>query len=258
MKLDIAKLSAEGTKHGSVVFLHGAWSWNWYWKPFFMPYFAAKGYDCAALSLRGHGESEGLADIHSFSIGDYVRDLREAVSQLDNPLIVGHSMGGLITQAYLTHYPARGAVLLAAAPPKPDYGSLLKMLRTQPAAMLRAMLQRKMPYSLDDKETLRRQMFSREPDDTSMDQYLKNIQPESARAVSSMLTRGVKDYPKVKSPLLILGAGRDNLIPPASVAITGRAYNLTPIMFDEMSHMMMLETRWQDVADAIIRFDTSL
>ncbi|GLR66724.1 alpha/beta hydrolase [Acidocella aquatica] len=247
MKLEIAHLPAEGARRGCVVFLHGAWCWNWYWKPYFLPYFASRGYDSTAFSLRGHGGSEGRAQLNAFSIADYVRDLRAVVETLENPLIVGHSMGGFITQAYLTQHTARGAVLLASTPPKTAFTPLLKTLLTgltSPAT--------------GDLGMLRRQMFSRGPDDRSMDAYLHNIQAESLRAAGSIMLRGIKHPERIKTPLLVIGAGQDHLVPPPAVALTARTYRTQPVMFDEMSHMLMLEPRWQDVADTIIGFETSL
>jgi pimeloyl-ACP methyl ester carboxylesterase len=247
MKLEVAHSLAEGTKRGSVVFLHGAWCWNWYWKPYFLPYFAAQGYECAAPSLRGHGGSEGHAQLNSFSIADYVRDLRAVVETLENPLIVGHSMGGFITQAYLTRYPARGAVLLASTPPKTAF-----------APLFRSLLTGLKPPPTGDLEMLRQQMFSRGPDDRSMDAYLHNIQAESLRAAGSIMLRGIKNPERIKTPLLVIGAGQDQLVPPHAVALTARTYHTQAVVFDEMSHMLMLEPRWQDVADTIISFETSL
>lgn len=258
MKLEVAHLPAEGPKRGSIVFLHGAWCWNWYWKPYFLPYFASQGYESVAFSLRGHGGSEGHALINTFSIRDYVRDLRAVVSTLDTPLIVGHSMGGFVTQAYLTRHAARGAVLLASAAPKPVFFQLFKTMLSQPFSVIRSGLMQNGPSGNDDHDMLRRQMFSREPDDRSMDKYLGNIQAESYRAVTSLLTRGIRQPAAIKTPLLVIGAGRDRMVDPEAVALTARVYRTQAVMFDEMSHMLMLEPRWKDVADEIIRFDASL
>lgn len=258
MNLEIAHMPASGTKHGTVVFLHGAGSWNWYWKPYFLPYFAAQGYDAVALSLRGHGKSEGRTRINEFTISDYVRDLRSVVTQYDHPLIVGHSMGGFVTQLYLTKYEARGAVLLAAAPPKPNYLTLAKVIVTQSVNLIKLSLSGVATGIGTDADVLRWQMFSRRADDRSMDQYLPNVQVESMKAISKLLTAPIKKAPQIKTPLLVLGAGRDQLIPPSSVATTGKIYGKKPVMFGEMSHMMMLEPGWQSVADHIIGFERGL
>ncbi len=259
MKLEIDHLPAEGNKRGTFVLLHGAWCANWYWRPHFLPYFASQGFETIAFSLRGHGASEGVAQINSFSIGDYVRDLQSITDALENPLIIGHSMGGFITQAYLARqHKARAAVLLASAAPRPIFTHLVKLMAAQPMNIIRAGFAQSVPSASSNADTLRRTMFSREPDDRSMDLYLGNIQAESYRAIASMLTRGIPKPSSIKTPLLVIGAGRDRLVPPDAVALTARIYGTKPVMFDEMSHMLMLEPRWQDVADAIIRFDASL
>ncbi|HQT65276.1 MAG TPA: alpha/beta fold hydrolase [Acidocella sp.] len=258
MKLDIITQQARGTKRGTVLFLHGAWCWHWYWQPFFMPYFARHGYDAVAFSLRGHGASEGHAMINSFSIGDYVRDLKSVVETLDNPLIIGHSMGGFVTQAYLAKQSARGAVLLASASPKPIFAQLFKNFLSQPFSAIRAGINQTVATSSSELDNLRYQMFSRGPEDRSMDQYLSNIQAESYRAVASMMTRGIRDTAQITTPIFVLGAGHDHLVPPDAVAVTAKTYKTEPVMFPEMSHMMMLEPRWRDVADSIIKFETTL
>ena len=102
MRLEIDTAPALGERRGTFVLLHGAWCWNWYYKPFFVPYFAAQGFDVVAFSLRGHGGSEGRERLNAFSIDDYVEDLRGVVATVERPVVVGHSMGGFVLQTYLT------------------------------------------------------------------------------------------------------------------------------------------------------------
>jgi pimeloyl-ACP methyl ester carboxylesterase len=254
VKLEIAFAPALGTRRGSFVLLHGAWCWNWYYKPFFLPYFAAQGFDVVAFSLRGHGDSEGHEQLNGFSIDDYVADLRRVVATVERPVVVGHSMGGFVLQTYLTQAALRGAVLLASAPPRPMPGLAVRSLFAQPLNLLRAA--RQGPKFRRD--MLRQKMFSRGPEDQSMDAHLANVQPESTRVAASMLTRRIADPTAIATPIQVIGAGRDQLVPPQAVALTARAYRTQPVMFDTMSHMLMLEPHWRDVADTILRFEASL
>jgi non-heme chloroperoxidase len=259
MKLDVLFHPAAGARRGGILFLHGAWCWNWYWATHFLPYFAAQGYDGIAPSLRGHGASEGLADINHFSIGDYVQDLFETVQEFRPDVIVGHSMGGFIVQAYFARYPAKAgggpqAVLLAAAAPRPQYGQLLKMAMSQPLNLIRAGLQKTVPSGTANLDQLRESMFSRGPEDKSMDHYLGNIQAESYRAIASMVGQGLRARAVFPRRPMVIGAGRDQLVPPASVYATATYYKTRPVIFREMSHMLMLEPGWQEVADEIITY----
>jgi pimeloyl-ACP methyl ester carboxylesterase len=149
-------------------------------------------------------------------------------------------------------------VLLASASPRPVFAQLFRNFLSQPFSMIKAGVTHGVATVAGDLDNLRYQMFSRGADDRSMDQYLEFVQAESYRAVASMLTRGIRDHAKITTPLLVLGAGRDHLVPPDAVAATAEAYKTMPVIYDEMSHMMMLEPRWREVADEIIKFEISL
>ena len=254
VKLEIDTEPARGKRRGTLVLLHGAWCWNWYFKPFFLPYFAAQGFDVVAFSLRGHGGSEGHEHLNGFSIDDYVEDLRSVVATVERPVVVGHSMGGFVLQTYLTQASLRGAVLLASAPPRPMPGLAVKSLLAQPLHLFRAV--RQGPEF--NRDILRQKMFSRGPEDKSMDAHLAHVQPESTRVAASMLTRRIAHPETIGTPIQVIGAGRDQMVPPQAVALTARAYRTEPVMFDTMSHMLMLEPHWRDVADTILRFEASL
>src|SRR5690242_6388280 len=84
---------------------HGAWCWeNW------LTDAAEAGYPSFAVSLRGHGGSDGR--LRTSRLGHYVDDVIAAAAALPAPpVIVGHSMGGLVVQQVLARYAARAAVL---------------------------------------------------------------------------------------------------------------------------------------------------
>lgn len=87
------------------------------WADTFMPFLADAGYPCYAVSLRGHGGSHGRGQIDWHSIADYVDDVTMAIDWLEQePVLVGHSMGGFIVQKYLEHHTAPAAVLLCSVP----------------------------------------------------------------------------------------------------------------------------------------------
>src|SRR5262245_23168354 len=82
MKLEIITKRPERITHPSpVLFVHGAWHGAWCWE-YFLPYFVEHGYEVHALSLRGHGQSEGRDKIRWFSIHDYVDDVDQIVKSL--------------------------------------------------------------------------------------------------------------------------------------------------------------------------------
>ena len=54
---------------------------------------------------------------------------------------------------------------------------------------------------------------------------------------------------KVKTPILVLGASKDTVFSPAEVKATARAYNTTADIFNDMAHDMMLDPKWESVAE---------
>ena len=55
-RLEVRKrLPATRSRKPPLLFVHGGYCDAWFWEPYFLPWFAARGYAAYALSLRGHG-----------------------------------------------------------------------------------------------------------------------------------------------------------------------------------------------------------
>ena len=114
----LTHLPPAGPHRTPLLFVHGAYSGAWCWEEHFLPYFAARGHPAYALSLRGHGASAGRESLALASISDYVEDVAHAVRRFQTPpVLVGHSMGGLVVQRYLERHDVPAAVLMASVPP---------------------------------------------------------------------------------------------------------------------------------------------
>jgi pimeloyl-ACP methyl ester carboxylesterase len=124
-----------------ILFVHGAWHGAWCWDEHFLSYFAEQGYPSYALSVRGHGLSEKQGKLNSFKISDFVSDLAQVAVQLPSPpVLVGHSMGGLVVQKYLEKHFAPAAVLLASLPTGGLARSATRMAINHPWLFLKATL----------------------------------------------------------------------------------------------------------------------
>lgn len=95
-----------------VVLTHGAGMDHHAFDPQVPPLIRA-GYRVITWDLRGHGDSL-LARPVRFTAADALADL-EALREelhLDSPVLVGHSLGGGLSQAFVRAYPARAAGLV--------------------------------------------------------------------------------------------------------------------------------------------------
>ena len=254
MELEIISRTPKGvSRKVPILFIHGAWHGAWCWEKYFMPYFAENGYSSHALSLRGHGDSERPAHFRWMRIADYVEDVARVVDQLpEKPVMIGHSMGGLVVQKYLEEHTAPAAVLLASVPVKGVFRTTLRIALRHPLAFLKANLTWSL-YPIIGKPKLTREAFFSEdilPD--TLDEYFSLIQDESYLAFLDMMLFKLPNPEKVSTDLLITGAENDRIFLPEEIQATAAAYDKKPEIFKGMAHDMMLEDGWQTVADRIL------
>lgn len=235
-----------------LVFVHGAYVGAWCWGRHFLPFFAERGFTAIAPSLRGHGASEGV--LQHAGIEDYVADLAAVVAELDEPpVLVGHSMGGLVIQRYLERRGARAVVLMASVPPSGLMMSSLRLMAGDPALFAQlGMMQTIGPGSVDV-DIARRAVFSKSLPAAELEEYSRLMQPESHRALLEMSTTGLpRPWRVPDTPMLVLGAGEDALFSESEVEQTARAYGAECHIEPGMAHAMMLEPGWQAVAERLL------
>jgi len=101
-----------------VVMIHGAFCGGWAFDKF-RGAFEDEGYRATAPTLRYHdcGKNPPNA-LGTTSILDYAQDLEKELRALDDvPVLIGHSMGGLLAQILATRVKVRALVLLAPSAP---------------------------------------------------------------------------------------------------------------------------------------------
>ncbi len=256
MQLEILTQEPQGPARPTpLLFVHGAWHGAWCWAEYFLPYFARHGYASFALSLRGHGASEGRARLRRTRIADYVRDVAQVASQLPKPpVLIGHSMGGLIVQKYLEQHAAPAAVLLAPVPVRGVVKTTLRMAMHHPLLFLKANLTLSLYPIIGTPQLARQAFFSADMATESLERYFSRLQDESYLAFLGMLILELPRPKKVTAPLLVLGAADDTIFYPGEIEATARAYHTQAEIFPGMAHDMMLEAGWKAVAERILHW----
>ncbi|PTQ89496.1 alpha/beta hydrolase [Agitococcus lubricus] len=104
----------------TIFMIHGMWGSAWYWQNY-QRYLEAKGYHCIATTLRYHDVDPTQAphpELGSLSLDDYLNDLEQEILALGvKPIIMGHSMGGLLAQLLASRGLAKAVVLITPASP---------------------------------------------------------------------------------------------------------------------------------------------
>lgn len=243
-------VAASGDTH-PLLFVHGAGCNAAVWQDS-LQWFAGEGIPARAVSLRGHGKSEGIERLDDFGIMDYVEDVRQTASAMERPpVLVGHSMGGLVVQKVLEWWQGPGAILLASVPVGGMARDGLRMYARWPGHFTLALVRRSMLEIYRTDESTRWLLFSESSDPALVTEARRLLGEESWRAVVDMSLR-VRPVPKnVSSPILVLGASEDKMVSPASNRRTAASYRTGIRIFDECGHMMMLEKPWPLIAETI-------
>lgn len=253
MQLEIIERTPASRTHPTpILCVHGMWHAAWCWDEHFLPYFADHGYAAYAVSLRGHGGSAGHERLRWHSLADYLADLDQAVQQMDRPpILIGHSLGGLLARRYLARHTLPAAVLLAAVPSHGALPATWRVFRRHPLRVLHASLTLNLLRLVDHPAVVRDLFYSAALPEDRLQAYAARVQNESFRAFVEMLAPAWR-RPRLTTPLLALGAANDALIAPSEVAATARTGGVTVGMFPDMAHSMILEPDWRAVADRIL------
>ncbi len=237
-----------------LLFVHGAWHGAWCWEENFLPYFAEQGYHSHALDLRGHGKSDGRESLRWTRISHYVSDVGQVVERFEEPpILIGHSMGGLVVQKYLESDPKiPAAVLLASVPPGGVIRTTLSIAMRHPVEFLKANATMKLYPLVGTPNLTREAFFSQDMHETKVRTYHQRIQNESYGAFLDMMFFNLPKPKRVKTPVLVLGAANDTIFSQNEVKASAQAYRTEAEIFDDMAHDMMLEAGWQSVADRIL------
>lgn len=252
MKLEtVHRRAANDSGKTPILFVHGANHGAWCWE-YWADWFADRGRDVTALSLRGHGESEGREAIHSFELNDYCDDLLKTAREFGRrPIVVGHSMGGAVTQLAIAANPAlfSAAVLLASLPHnslRPR--ELLSLLLNFPH--LRSMKRLSRGETLSPQEVLALSFFERRISLEQAKRYALLLQPESRHAVRELAAFRA---PPVASalPMLVLGSSRDRFFGRAALQRTALHYGADLEIRDEGCHDLMVDQDWPVFAEKL-------
>lgn len=218
---------------------HGAWCFAEHW----LPAAAQQGFPAYALSLRGHGGSGGGRRLGRTLMRDYVHDVLQVIASLPQPpVLIGHSMGALVSQLVADRYQPHGLVLLTPAPLGGSAAILAGRAHDRPLDALQVLVGGTLP--------LRGRDLFTGLDRTGAAKYVDRLGREAPLVQYQLLIP--RRIGPVRAPVLVMGVRGDRVIPRWAVADTARAYGVEPVWFDRIGHDLMLDEGWSRPLDAML------
>src|ERR1043166_2318999 len=213
-----------------------------------MSVLARRGYYCCAPDLRGHGDTPSPGPLGKISVHDYADDVARIAQSLGAPVIIGHSMGGLIAQLVATRGLARGIVLLAPAPPRGIPVLSLRLAIAQMRYMPAILSSRAVQPGRSDLRTL---VVNRVPE-AEREVVLDMFVPDSGRAGREMSLLGVP-VPRqaVDVPVLVISGDEDRFIPLSRSRRVADRYQAQLRVAPGRGHMLLIEPGFEEICDWI-------
>lgn len=247
-------------KRPPVVMIHGGFCGPWSFEGFAQK-FEADGYTVQCPALRFHDLATPPQALGTTGLADYVADLEERLNALDEPpILVGHSLGGLLAQMLAARKNVRAAVLLAPSAPWGVPPSTLFEIAAAQAMLLQVGFWNQI--LLPDSDVAGRHSLDRYPP-AERDNIYGRLVPESGRAMFQTMHWGLDmsrasevDARKVSCPLLVLAGSDDRINPPGTVERVAALYKnrATYEKISGMSHWLIGEPGWEKVAERTLNW----
>ncbi len=247
----------------TILFITGAFVSHHGWSEW-QKYFEAKGYktvapawphkDGTAAELRAiHPNNRALADLTLKQLVDHYAAI--AASLPEKPIIIGHSLGGLVTQILLNRGFAAGAIAIHPVPPQGVIPYEFSFLKAGWKSLgLFTSMKKTYLMSFSDWQYAFTNGMNLEDQKAA---YEANTIPESKRVARGGLTSAAKvDFNKPHEPLLIVAGGKDNIIP---ASLNTRNFNRYPKIgsvteykeFSDNNHFVVGLPEWKKVASYV-------
>ncbi|MFC1720698.1 alpha/beta hydrolase [Patescibacteria group bacterium] len=244
----------------TILFVHGIMVGGWCWDKY-KKFFEERGYRCIAPNLRYHDGGQSVkpdSRLGSLSILDYVDDLEKEIRALnlprgEKPIIIGHSMGGLLLQKLAERGLAEIAIAIAPAPPR-GISPISRFTLKNFFGMRIPFTFWKSPIGITFNGLKFMALEFTPPEEQKT--VFEKTGYESGRVMLELSlsfldphkTIGV-DEKKVACPMLVMSAENDKILVPATVKKIAKKYNAEYKNFPGHAHWIISEPNWEEGAE---------
>jgi pimeloyl-ACP methyl ester carboxylesterase len=253
-----------------VVFIHGVWLHADSWKPW-VELFRAAGYDAMNPGWPGYAstveETRAHADrVANHGTAEVTEHYARIIRSLDSkPIVIGHSFGGLIAQKLLGMGLASAGVAIDSAQMRGVFPPSLVQLKTllpvlgNPANYKRAVFQTPEQFHRDFANTV--------PEAESNALHAKYVSPGPGRPVfeAALANLNWKTAVRVdtrnpdRGPLLLMGGGRDAMVPEVVSRAEYKLYRKAPAVtdykvFNDRGHSLVIDYGWKEIAETALEW----
>ena len=248
----------------TILFVHGMFMNKDCWNGW-LGYYQNKGYKCIAPSwpfhegspeqLRKEHPNKKLGDLTLNAVVNYFENIIKTLNEA--PILIGHSMGGLVVQILINKGYGACGIAIDPAPPVGVFSMKWSFLKSNLPVIN--------PFKGNTPDLMSFKRFQYAfvnglPIEIQKDAYAKFVTPESRNVPrSSTKSAGKIDFLKEHNPLLIIAGGNDHIIPSGLNKTNFQKYKNTKSKtdfkeFEGRTHFIIGQHNWEEVADYILEW----
>ncbi len=243
-----------------LVLIHGMFCSPAFWESY-KTAFELSGYQCHVPALRYHDlplKEQPHPQLGGTSVVDYKNDLKQFIATLpEEPILIGHSMGGLLVQLLLADGVGKGGVCLTPAAPRGIIALSPSVLRSFWPVLTQWKFWEK-PVRLSYKDA-KFGMLNRLLPQEQWEIY-QRLGWESGRTVFEIglwpldINKATHvQFERVTVPLLFMGAQCDRVTPLFAVKRTSEKYpHAEFVELTGHAHWVLSEPGWEKIVERII------
>jgi pimeloyl-ACP methyl ester carboxylesterase len=248
-------------KNRLILFIHGMYMNSLCWEGW-LPYFQEKGYEVLAPDWPGRNQPiEVLRKNHpdpqlgQLTLSRVLEHFVNIIQELDEkPVIIGHSMGGLVVQLLLQRDLAAAGVAIDSAPPMGVFTTKWSFLKSN-WAHITPFVSQSHPIEMTF-ERFQYTFVNTLPLSEQQAAYERYVLPESRRVPRESLLARV-DFKKPRPPLLLIAGSADHIIPASLNKSNHARYKASPSRtdykeFEGRTHFIIGQKNWKEVADYVL------
>lgn len=249
----------------TIVFITGAFVSNDCWNEW-QTYFQAEGYqtfapawpnkNAAACTLRQQHPDPKIAGQRLEGLTAHYRDFVKSLPE--RPVLIGHSMGGLITQLLIQEGLAVAGVAIHSLQPQGVFTFKYSFYKAGWPALGFFTDSRK-SYLMSFREW--QYAFTNGiPFEAQKDGYYNLLTPESKLVVRDATTAAAKiDFTRPHAPLLFVAGSKDHFIPASLNHTNYKKYSHSESItdykeFPDRNHFVLGQAGWQEIAGHILNW----
>ncbi len=236
-----------------IVMVHGAFCGGWAFEAFKAP-FEEAGHAVIAPDLPGHAPGSRAEAVLGLSVGDYAKAIAKIIGECEEPpVVIGHSLGGLVAQLAAVQAPIQGLVLLAPSGPWGESSGTM-----EDAAVAIGLMSLGAPWfqTLPPDQGLSASYGLDRLSSADRASVFARMVPESGRALFETFNWWLDPFmatrvqpAAIDAPALVIAGDRDRIHGQSSVQATAARLGAEFRTMPGMSHWLIGEPGWRDVAE---------